>query len=262
MRFPSHPVKLESEAFLGCADLRDITIPEWAEDIPDGFLSACEHLTTVRLEEGLKRIGEGSFLLCEALAEVNFPSTLEFIDNIGFFGTALQQVILPEATKSLGMAAFGGCPNLTRIEVPNPAVSGDAFFSSDPEIGEQLFGDDVPCQIREGYLAKGAPDDPDDPFWKWYALLWATAPGRHSEAVARKVLSWVSEHESPVMDLIFTQQNVDALRTLVERDALVQENLEEYRERAVDIGNPELTALLLSAEERDHTVNLEEEFAL
>ena len=263
MQFPSHPISLDGEGFLGCSDLREIRFPDWVEEIPDGFLSANEHLTRVWLPDHLRRIGEGAFLLCENLAEIDFPDTLENIDNVAFYGTGLQQVILPEATESVGQAAFGSCPHLFHIEVNSPAVSGDPFFLSDPETGgEVLLGDEAPCQIREGYLAKGIPDDPEDLCWKWYALLWATDPNRHSAEVGKTITGWVSRNEQLLMELVFRQENTAALRTLVERHCLAEENLETYRARALKIGNPELTALLLDAEEPTNTVNLEEEFAL
>lgn len=142
-------------------------------------------------------------------------------------------------------------------------VSGDPFFLSDPDTGgEALLGDETPCRIREGYLAKGIPDDPDDLCWKWYALLWAVDPARHSAEVGTAVAGWISQHEQLLMELIFRQENTAALRTLVERHCLAEENLETYRTRALEIGNPELTALLLDAAEPTDTVSLEEEFAL
>lgn len=263
VQLPKHPIKLESECFLGCTDLQEFTFPDWVTEIPDGFLSACEHLTTVHFSEGLEEIHEGAFLMCENLIDVNFPSTLKQIDSIAFYSTGLQQISLPPATESVGMEAFGSCPSLTRIEVNNPDVPADPFFLSDPDTGDgNLFGDDVPCPIREGYLAKGVPDDPMDPCAKWYALLWATEPDRHSDPVSEEILNWIYLHEEVLMDIIFRQQNLKALRTLVNRHGISPDNLEKYRARAVKLGNPELTALLLDAGDPAGTTNLEEEFAL
>lgn len=62
-------------AFLGCADLKSITIPSGVTSIGDEAFMDCENLEKVTIGAGVKTIGEGAFLDCTKLRDVYFNGT-------------------------------------------------------------------------------------------------------------------------------------------------------------------------------------------
>ena len=56
-------------------------------------------LKTVILPEGLRTIGSKAFADCVSLKEINFPSSLERVDPLAFFRTALSVPVLPQGAE-------------------------------------------------------------------------------------------------------------------------------------------------------------------
>lgn len=88
-------------------------------------------LERIHLNEGLRSIGDGAFRICNALREVDIPSTLESIGAEAFLGTVVESLRIPASLTSIGPEALvtAGArdasqpPSLTRVDLneTNPA---------------------------------------------------------------------------------------------------------------------------------------------
>lgn len=110
----------------------------------------------VTLNEGTQSIGNDAFHDCYDLKIINFPSTINHIDDRAFMNcTSLNQKIhLPDNIKTLGEYCFAGCGNIEQLRLPenldhinNGLVAGCASmrnFNIPP--GCISMGDYIFCQ--------------------------------------------------------------------------------------------------------------------
>lgn len=88
-----------------------------ADELPAGTFASMA-LTSVKLPDGLKRIGNAAFADCERLAQINLPTSLEVIGDYAFANcTAFTAVTLPASVNEVGRGAFMRCDGLTSFSV-------------------------------------------------------------------------------------------------------------------------------------------------
>ncbi len=106
---PANILAINSSAFDGCPELRDMVIPWKVKSIGDWAFNVCRSLESVFIPEGVETIGAGAFQMCDALKEV----------------------VIPASVISLGYDVFNACENLEKV----------TFTSVEPplEIGEGIF---------------------------------------------------------------------------------------------------------------------------
>lgn len=91
-------------------------------------------LKKVTLPEGLVRLSTGSFNNCSSLAEMNFPSTLQYVN--GLSSTALSVVDLPAGLVELSDSAFAGNIPDHLIMRGMSSEGNGAYISSDDYTGD------------------------------------------------------------------------------------------------------------------------------
>lgn len=123
--------KAVSTLDLSGAEIENGEIPDFAFDYYPLNLSDI-NLATVRLPEGLVRIGEGAFRYAH-IKEINFPSTIREIGDEAFNGCALleSQIVLPEGVVKIEKSTFLGCISLKQAPVlPSTLrIIGESAFS-------------------------------------------------------------------------------------------------------------------------------------
>ena len=86
-------------------------------------------LTTVKLPEGLIKIGDDAFNGFKGTA-ITLPSTLKEIGESAFSGAAITSITLPETLTTIGKTAFTSCAALASIDIPEAVTSiGVSAFS-------------------------------------------------------------------------------------------------------------------------------------
>lgn len=146
---------LAEGVFINCTALSSVTIPAnisqigvsafsgsglqsvaWAERNAapytiDAFaFHTCAQLTAFAPAEGLTAIGDDALLNCSALESVILPSTTTSIGIRTFAGCAkLSSVTLNEGLQQIGRSAFLSCSSLSSLEVPGTvrSIAQDAF---------------------------------------------------------------------------------------------------------------------------------------
>lgn len=92
------------------------TIPDGIKKIGDRTFAMCEKLCSVTFPDSMTQIGEYAFLLCENLNSVTLPAGMTGIREGAFLGCEnLCRITLPDSISKIGYMAFLGCKNLRRI---------------------------------------------------------------------------------------------------------------------------------------------------
>lgn len=151
VHFPTTFNWTDPSSFIGCSQLKSITVEEGNEDfdsrdncnaliktedkelvlgcrytrIPDGIttigqcaFSGQRHMSGINIPEGIRTIDNAAFDDCTGLKYITLPSTLESIGNASFGGcTSLEELVIPANVSTVGEYIAVGCHNLKRIIV-------------------------------------------------------------------------------------------------------------------------------------------------
>ncbi len=88
-------------------------------------------LHSIKMHNGITRIGEEAFYECENLTEITIPDSVTSIGNSAFYCCEnLTKITIPDSVTSIGNSAFSRFTNLTEITIPNSLTSiGEYAFS-------------------------------------------------------------------------------------------------------------------------------------
>ena len=116
--------------FYGCANLKNIVLPNSVTSIGSIAFEECSALTTVEIGNGVTSIGNYAFESCSALTTVEIGNSVTSIGKSAFYKcSALTTVEIGNSVTSIGESAFSHCSALTTIKIPDSVTS----------IGEQAF---------------------------------------------------------------------------------------------------------------------------
>lgn len=118
---PANILAINSSAFDGCPELRDMVIPWKVKSIGDWAFNVCRSMESVFIPEGVETIGNGAFQMCDALKEVVIPASVislgydvfnacEYLEKVTFTSV--------EPPLEIGEGIFRNCSNLKEIIVP------------------------------------------------------------------------------------------------------------------------------------------------
>ncbi len=138
-------------AFHNSKSIKNVTIGNNVEILPDYLLLGCTSLNTINIPQKVKTIGNNTFAGCINLTTINYDSerceeTLAFngcavinltignnvksIPNFAFTDCIrLNDFILPTSVENIGKYAFKGCANIKKITLPEQlkTIEGGAF---------------------------------------------------------------------------------------------------------------------------------------
>jgi hypothetical protein len=109
-----------------------IFLPDGMTTIPEGCLSGCSNLESVKIPEGVTEIKANAFNNCQKLTTVNLPSTLKIIGNSAFYDChGIQSLRIPEGVTKIGTSAFRECLYLQSVVLPSTLTEiGNSAFSN------------------------------------------------------------------------------------------------------------------------------------
>ena len=121
------------------------------------LLSIPKSLTTYKVKEGTKCIGEKAAIECKKLEEIILPSSLIEIERGAFKGCkSLSTINLPNGVLAIGVGAFSLCTSLSMINIPDSTLNiGDgAFYHTKglKKIYSKDMSSDGNCLINNGHL--------------------------------------------------------------------------------------------------------------
>lgn len=144
---------IPSVSFLGCKNLKNITISEGITTIGDSAFAGtavenivlpstltmidskafeeCKKLKEIILNDGLKTISGFAFYLTKNLSKISIPDSVKYIGSECFAYSGIENAKLPENNDytAVSWKAFTGCKKLKSVKLPDSinAISGYAF---------------------------------------------------------------------------------------------------------------------------------------
>lgn len=128
---PSGVVGIAEEAFKDNTSIETVNIPDTVESIGAYAFSGCKNLKNVNFGTytQVRLIADGVFRDCSNLSQIDLSNTkLETINNATFRGCeSLEECILPDTVKSLGVYAFESCHTLRELTLPEGLTAIGAY---------------------------------------------------------------------------------------------------------------------------------------
>ena len=127
---PDSVLDIQSLAFCECKSLKRVVLPFGIEKIPEAVF-ACSGVASVDIPDGVVEIGENAFRDCKSLKSITIPDTVVKIGSTAFEDCiALEKVRLPSKLLSIGYRTFSGCTSLVSIEIPDSIqeIKDQAFW--------------------------------------------------------------------------------------------------------------------------------------
>lgn len=172
---PDSVEEIETMAFYWCENLKDITFGKSLKTVGAYALGGCFGLESIEISEenptlksqgnciidkdnmtviagcsasvipdGVKSIASYSFAYCAAPEELNFPSSVETIEQKAFYHSYnLKKVTIPSTVKSVGGYAFAYCQDLEYVDVNCAEFSGMYVFDYNYKLFSMTIGENV-----------------------------------------------------------------------------------------------------------------------
>ena len=143
---PQGVCKLGEGCFRECISLESVSVPESVKALPRSFCQWNGSLKTVVLPAGLEDIGSHAFAYCESLPEITIPRRVKHIgSNVFSFCKSLREVKVPASVTELESYAFSECVSLERAELPaNDSLLGELIFSGCRNLRELMVNSAIP----------------------------------------------------------------------------------------------------------------------
>ncbi len=121
-----------AEAFSGCTQLTEFTIPTMVETIGESAFYGCNGLKgDFNIPNSVNSIGSSAFYGCHGLTSVSIPNSVAKIESSTFYNcTGLTSVAIPNSVTAIGNSAFYGCSGLTSLSIPGSVteIGNEAFY--------------------------------------------------------------------------------------------------------------------------------------
>lgn len=139
-------VEIPDYAFLGCENLRQVTLPDGLKKIGFQAFSECTSLDSINFPISLEDIGSNSFTYCEKLRDPRFPEGLVHIGHNAFsFCNSLEEVFLPDCIQEIESYAFSDCKSLRKVRFPaNDKLLGELILNCCRSVVEIIEPSRVP----------------------------------------------------------------------------------------------------------------------
>ena len=112
--------------------LRSVTFPASLQGLGSCVFEGCKDLASVVFEAGSEcvSIGPTAFANCTSLKHIDFPDSLQKLDERAFYGSGLESVSIGANVSEIREGALSGCPDLTSVIIS----SANAEYASNDGI--------------------------------------------------------------------------------------------------------------------------------
>ncbi len=135
---------IQKQAFYDCDSLTEVILPEGLTELEEEAFGECDNLTTITIPSTIQESGHtetiissGPFRGCKNLKNLYFNENVQFIPELLFDGTGIEELILPDSITRIGKWAFQDCENLIYVYIPESVT----------EIGDDIFIGTYPIKI-------------------------------------------------------------------------------------------------------------------
>ena len=140
---PDTVTSICSKLFSGCSSLVNVNVPNRVTFIGDDVFNGTS-LTSITIPASVTEIGSSAFADCTSLTKIDVASeNSNYISIDGILFSADRKILhtypagkndlsyrIPDSVTEIGLGAFTGCSNLTRVTIPNGTIKiGAGAFS-------------------------------------------------------------------------------------------------------------------------------------
>lgn len=214
-----------------------VTVPPYIRSIADRAFFENGSVEIMKLPAGLTDIGDEAFRFCFRLRRIEMPPHVRSFGR-GVFRDchALESLELPEGVKTVDKEMLAGCHSLRTLVVPSTAESVEKGALEDLESIEVLSA--------SPHLYQDIPED-------LRRIAWMTYMEEHAEAGSdEETERAVSAELSSLTEEIIRRHRHGAVKYLLRRGLLQEEDLAPWIERAAERGASDIAAMLLEEQER------------
>ncbi len=120
---------LGESALANLTGVETITIGGYVTEIQAYAFRDCGRLTSIKLPDFVKTLGEGVFSGCGALKDIELPMSVETLGARVFEKTAITSFVIPNSVSKVGGYTFVGCESIAEVQ----------FSKRMTEIPERMF---------------------------------------------------------------------------------------------------------------------------
>ena len=127
--------------------LTTVKIPESVKNIGEGAFFEARALESISIPESITELRAGIFAWCSSLTDVSLPDSLIRIDDDAFvFCVRLESINIPDSVEYIGRAAFAACLKLSSVKLPDGLKKIDDMTFADCKAMESL---DIPSSVEK-----------------------------------------------------------------------------------------------------------------
>nr|WP_303997384.1 leucine-rich repeat protein [Ruminococcus bromii] len=120
---PDNVTSIGEQSFFRCESLNTVEIGKNVTFIGDYAFTRCRNLYKVSMNKKVNIIGESAFANCVSLKEIELPDSLTSIETGAFYGTNLNNIVIPNHISVIKSLAFAAVSNVQSIELPDNITS-------------------------------------------------------------------------------------------------------------------------------------------
>ena len=118
--YEGYPVAEIGEGAFAGSDMTSLRLPDGLKYIGDLAFTCCDGLTSVTIPGSVTGIGEDAFSCCDNLTSVMIPQSVNVIEKNAFWGCEkLTSINIPSGVKKIEEGTFLGCESLTSVVIPD-----------------------------------------------------------------------------------------------------------------------------------------------
>ena len=118
-------------AFYGCINIENITIPDSVTSIGNASFRGCNSLTNIIIPNSVTSIGNFAFASCGSLMSIIIPDSVTSIGKSAFSNCiSLTSITIPDSVTSIGYNTFFKCDSLECITLPFVGAIKDDYYNA------------------------------------------------------------------------------------------------------------------------------------
>lgn len=138
--FEGADTSIDSDNFICCTSLTDVTLPANLTEIPANTFQQCTALKSIQIPETVTSIDSGAFDGCTNLSKINIPKGITSLGEYCLSRTAIEELTIPDNVKTIPEGLVEKCPNLRRVICSEQIHTVEDYaFSNCPKLESIYF---------------------------------------------------------------------------------------------------------------------------
>ena len=119
---PENVVSFGDRVFANCISLKNVTMLSDIVSMPSNMFSGCTSLSNLTINDNIAEFGYGCFNGCSSLRNTDFVSNGALIQSYAFNATGAESVVLSDSLLAIPDNAFTNCPDLKYATIPQSVI--------------------------------------------------------------------------------------------------------------------------------------------